>query len=214
MPIYRINGRNLLFIHIPKTGGSTIEKWLGQLAPAGCLQRTKTGLCPCPAQHLHAAALQELFPPGFFDLVFSIVRRPDARIRSEYFWRMSGKKIRHGLLRRGPTFETASTEAVQNHFDGWLKNAFKEQRNDPYYKSNHIRPQHEFTAFEGCRSLRFEDGLDAAVLEIAQALNVPPPDALPHEKKTRSPSLSLSDAQLRRIRTFYAEDYRTFGYED
>ena len=88
MPIYRINNRNVLFIHVPKTGGTSVERYLGLYAQPALHNQGAKLLRPVkdatftPAlamQHFHAELLEAMFPPDFFDYAFMVVRHPAAR---------------------------------------------------------------------------------------------------------------------------------------
>src|SRR6476661_3118822 len=87
------NDRAVLFVHVPKTGGSTIEKLFTESGWAMRWQATRDSAPRLFAhlrvspQHYHGALLQELVKPSSFDLTFLVVRDPVARFRSEFAMR-------------------------------------------------------------------------------------------------------------------------------
>jgi hypothetical protein len=213
VPLYRINGQNVLFLHIPKTGGSSIERWLSRYSPPSMMRAYRDGLLPAPAQHLHAAPLSDLFDPTFIDAAFCVVRHPVERLRSEFVWRMQAKKIRRfaGLYRK--PFDSATPAQRSAAFTVWLDAALKASSRNPWHLSNHLRPQVSFTDWPGTEVYRFEDGIDRALIQIADRLGLPAPEVVPHEKASGSSALDISDADRARIAQAYAKDFSTFGYD-
>ena len=55
MPVFAINGKSVLSIHVPKTGGTTVEKVLSQHGPmslhsnGGCFRDQFRGGAGCPS---------------------------------------------------------------------------------------------------------------------------------------------------------------------
>ena len=93
MPAYRISNKNVLFIHIPKTGGTTIEAFLSSHGPMSLHGRGEKILRPyrssrlsghIPVQHFDASLLEVMFDRSFFDYAFLVVREPVERLKSEY----------------------------------------------------------------------------------------------------------------------------------
>lgn len=76
MPLHRIGDKIVLFVHIPKTGGSTMEAWLHDLGPRALRYPKKGEGLLTPPQHFHAALLERIVPPEFYDDAFCIVRDP------------------------------------------------------------------------------------------------------------------------------------------
>ncbi|MEO1331595.1 MAG: hypothetical protein AAFW46_18240, partial [Pseudomonadota bacterium] len=81
MPIFQTERRSLLFLHVPKTGGSSIEQALR--ACPGVSEAPIPGgeAAPCPPQHLHYALVAERADPGAFDARIAVVRHPPPRRR-------------------------------------------------------------------------------------------------------------------------------------
>lgn len=82
--------RKLLFVHIPKTGGSSVERFFGMNQPdrlmSGDAKHNIDGI-KFASQHLRARDLENLYP----DLVkkyymFTFVRNPYDRVLSEYYY--------------------------------------------------------------------------------------------------------------------------------
>jgi hypothetical protein len=199
MPVIQHKNKRLLYLHVPKTGGSSIEAWLETLAP---LQFRSVGVptaLRCTPQHFRMADFNALFTPGFFDHAVMTVRNPYDRIASEYRMRavLGGK----GFWQAFPSFSL------------WLETTLEQAARNPFHLDNHIRPQWQFTG-TGVEVLRFEDGLPAIIGRIAELLNVPPPDEIPRIYDTSGSGIDvvwdLSDRLL--VQDFYAKDFTLFGY--
>ena len=89
MPAYRIRNKNVLFIHVPKTGGTTVESFLETHGKSSLHNQGVKLLKPLsdsfltrslPLQHFHADLLVAMFAPDFFDYTFMIVRDPLERL--------------------------------------------------------------------------------------------------------------------------------------
>ena len=204
MPIYRINGLNVLFIHVPKTGGTSVEKFLlGHAEPAlhnrgvKLLKPISDGLLsPSLAmQHFHAELLEGMFPKGFFDYAFMVVRHPMQRLVSEYGHSRGLGRIDSRLP-----------------FNAWAHMMLTVQKIEPSFSNNHFRPQADFQCF-GAEVLHFEDGMPAVLRHVALKLGLPEPETAPHEKRSGSEVKHISPSLVARAARVYARDYESFGYE-
>ena len=88
MPVAVVNGRSVLFVHIPKTGGSSVERYLSRHGSVLLQGNGRDAGLRCSAQHLHAEALASIDAADGHDWSFTIVRHPVARLVSEYRYQM------------------------------------------------------------------------------------------------------------------------------
>lgn len=201
MPVFTKDQLRVLYVHVPKTGGSAIEAFFEKngfdisFYSSVRVDPVLPGVA-CSPQHLHADALRAVFGLGSFRCVFMTVRDPVSRLISEYRMRAA--------LHDGPS----------DDFDTWLDNVLRYYAGDPFMLDNHIRPQAEFW-LPGCAVFRQEDGYgDAWVRQIGARLGCDFAD--PHVDNAMAfeqvPRPRPSRASLRRIRDFYARDYDLFGY--
>ena len=199
MPIFRVNGATVHFAHVPKAGGTSVERWLREHGDETFhANRVGHGL-PCVPQHFHAELLRYLFGDGWFDFSFAIVRHPETRLLSEYNYRMTHGRQLHSRL---PAPSLAR----------WVRKTVRVYRRDPYVYGNHIRPQHEFLLPE-TEVFRLEDGLDSAIRAVADRLSVPAPSAVPFENRSEPVTEGVDDRTARAVEALYAMDYARFGYE-
>lgn len=206
MPVMLKDGRSVLFVHVPKAGGTTLERHFGhdgwKLAFRETL-RKRPDLFPlrrCSPQHYHGAVLTEMFDVSRFDVVFTVVREPVSRFRSEF-------------AMRNNTLQAAPAATV----DAWAERKLAEYADNPYLLDNHLRPQHEFLV-PGVLTYRLEDGLEAVVKDLNQRFDLDLPPAVLHRLRSDDRGLPSSaveiSPQLRaRLHDFYAKDFADFGYD-
>lgn len=213
MPLYRVEKQVILFVHIPKTGGSTIETWLQDLGPQALMWPGDAGEgLMLPPQHAHSALLQRIVPPDFYDDAFCIIRDPFERLLSEYRYL---RKLHRAPYRKGITafWPGRSLEDRHDlHFRKWVIRAFSAFKADPLTESNHIRPQSDFLAVEKCRVYRFEDGFKAILTDLAARWKMPRPDKIPHINETKKAHFEVDLKTRRLIDDFYSKDFERLGY--
>lgn len=203
MPVFQKDSTQLLFVHIPKTGGTTVEEVMlsngyemsfrrgGRYGPLNDDDR-KRG---CSPQHMHAPLLEDTFAGQDFDLIFALVRHPEARLLSEYRFR-----------------KITSDPTEFPSFSEWMETVFASYEGDPLLHDNHIRPQSEFIWPASCKVFRLEDGMTTIFASLSDMvgkiayngehwINL---DYVAHD--------SVSTEDRARIEAFYAEDFKRFGY--
>lgn len=212
MPLYHINGKLVLFIHIPKTGGTSVDFWLRSLGEPilGSIGQEVDWL-PCVPQHLHAEPLSQLVPHTAPDYAFAIVRHPEHRMVSEFFHRHKTKKTRRlGRHLRSRPFEQLSEAQMSRYFEAWQARCFKKYQRHPFWDSNHVRPQSAFTDWPGLHVFRYEDGLQKVYDAVTQKLGLGATGEVPRLNSSKKHSLVLTDKAKARIRSFYARDYENW----
>lgn len=213
MPIVRINGRLIYFAHVPKCAGSSVEIYLEKRF--GTLAFKDSSFNSLPArrrwsksspQHVPLEALDRLFPAGFFDNAFALVRHPVDRLASAY------------LFQR----EIENTVPPDLPFADWIGEVHRRRSRSPFAYDNHVRPSVDFIP-EDAAVFRMEDGLGPVLdwldaqagdrggpREIA-AKNVLS-DRLSHQKRPPV-SFRVAPEERARIHGLYAADYERFGYD-
>lgn len=215
MPVFSKGKSNILFLHIPKSAGSTIEKigsdlgWKESFSIRGkSLEEIK--YFKASLQHLHAKPLESIFNLDQFDSIFTIVREPFSRFKSEYYWQRS-----QGI--------------TELPVDDWVLDTFEKYGRNGYVYDNHIRPQIEFL-INGAQFqvFKLEDGGVESAKKIFLNLSEEPENIKPWAKRLtsiftseRKEKRSVKDPEIEasfakhyeRIVKFYKEDYSTFSYE-
>lgn len=194
MPIFYTDKTAVLYIHVPKTGGSSIEALFLASGYDHYFLHTRhsamTRTLRCSPQHYHADLLEACFDLARFDLIFMTVRHPVARMLSEYKMRM-------------PDGQDP---------DPWVHKMLDRVRDDPFLLDNHLRPQVAFHV-PGAQVFRQEDRFDAEWAENMNRMLVHPLRFRPMTRlasKTRD--LQLSADAVARIEAHYAADIAQFGY--
>ena len=206
MPVFIKDKRYVLFPHVPKTGGTSVERLFrrsgwdvhlrsGQVG-AGTLHYVRR----CSPQHLHGALLSELIDLRRVDLTFMVVRDPIARFRSEYAMRQK---------------DPSRTDEAS--VDAWAARVLGRRSSNPYALDNHLRPQHEFL-LPDTEVYRLEDGLQAMVDDLEKRFGLGLTAELDHRLKSSerhgiaSRDVEISRALEKTLRELYAEDFRQFGF--
>lgn len=197
MPIYFIEGRVILFAHVPKTGGGSVHTILHRLGRSALIfPRRATGM-ECSPQHFHAEMLDTLFRGFTFDLKFMFTRHPLERLKSEYRMRSEIAK-QHG---RPPLPD----------FNTWWKRQLERVKDNPFHLDNHLRPQHQFL-MQDMHHKKMEDGLEEGLIRFLSRIDIYLESSRTHVRKHSHIELTIDDTTLDSVRAFYIEDYKTFGY--
>jgi hypothetical protein len=198
MPLFRINGALIYFVHIPKTGGSSVEAYLSRLGSTALVTTNDHSWPHCNAQHMEAAAYQRILPRDFYDYGFAIVRNPFDRIVSEYRMRRMDQAARGRRIK---------------DFPDWVETVFRRYRGDHYILDNHIRPQGEFVS-DGIEVFMLERGLTKALERVSEIAGVASGSDLPRLRASEPIGFKVSAACAARVADFYRRDFDAFGYDD
>ena len=196
MPISRINNKLICFIHIPKTGGSSLEKHLQAHGPLSFFGAIGPPQVPCSPRHFHGELLREFFDASVFDWSFMVVRHPVERMLSQYRYQTRKRNILRDRL----------------SFSMWLRYVLARRRRNPYYRDNHFRPQHEFEVF-GADVFRLEDGLEAPINQLNRRVGLPELDDAAWANQTTPKEVDVSAADRDLIFRAYRDDFSRYGYE-
>lgn len=197
MPFIQHNGKRVLLIHIPKTGGTSLENWMKTIAPLRLFSMGIPMASKCTPQHYRMQDVRALLGEGFFDHAVAVVRNPYDRIESEYRMRAH--------LGKDNFFKGIA------QFTPWLEDVLTRQKREPFCLDNHLRPQWEFLGSD-VEVFRFEDGLQAPAARIAQKLGLAAPETLPRDLVAPPLQLSWDQVDRIRVRDHYARDFETLGY--
>lgn len=215
MPIFSKNNKTILFIHIPKSAGSSIERigretgWIESFSIKGKALK-EVSYCKATFQHLHADVLSVLFDFEAFDSIFTVVRNPFSRFKSEYYWQRS--------------------QGITNlEVDEWVNETFNKYSNNPYIYDNHIRPQVEFVPdYKKVEVFKLEEEGVQKAQDIFQRLSPEVSKYNSWKKKFRSNltkykhekrSVKNLDVEAKfqdhyeKIANFYKADFVAFSYE-
>jgi hypothetical protein len=193
MPVFQTDVGQILFIHVPKTGGSSLYECLSQFHQHSPWTNSPLPGEPCTPQHYHRALLEHQFGSSDLTWSFMVVRHPADRLVSEYCWQMRNRMV-----------------AVP--FGWWLRDVLSRMAADRYCFDNHLRPQHEFHCL-GADVFRFEDGLDMAIKRMSRLTGIDYTPHLKHRKKRRPRLVRIGKSERALIEDTYRQDYDQFGYD-
>lgn len=216
MPLIRTGRGVLYFAHVPKCAGTAVEEYLTRrfgLRLRGLLDSAHMNVPAAQRwsrsspQHIEAQSLARLFPDGFFEHVFALVRHPARRLRSVYLH----QRDIEGRIDPAEDFAT------------WLRALPERRKENPWYLDNHARLMNDLVP-GGCTVFRLEDGLDQVVNWLDQRMgNQNGPrgidrahsyqDRLTQAGKTpRGPAPVITAGDLEFIHQLDRADYARFGY--
>lgn len=205
VPVASFKGRAIVYYHVPKTGGTSVEEYLARrFGPLGLLDREwvqrqrrcgrSLGLRVSP-QHLTAEDLA-LVGPREPLWRFVLVRDPMARMISEYRFQ---RKLRGRIARLG--------------FSRWLRVMLAARARDPTVYDNHFRLQVDFIA-EGTEVFRLEDGLEPVARRLDAVTGTTAPEIeFTHELNTGRAHFVPHPADCERVARVFEQDYRQLGYQ-
>lgn len=205
MPIVRVQNKLLYFAHVPKCGGTAVERYLwlrfGRIAfddqrfyrnpPDLRWSRTSP-------QHISGEALARYFPADFFDGCFAVVRNPVDRLVSEYH------HLRDAMGRIPKSVSLSE----------WLQTIPATLAADRWAYDNHLRSICEMLP-SGAVWFRLEDGLEKVVAYLdGFAGNQDGPRVITpkQERNPNIPKAIPTQQDIALIERIYARDFETFRY--
>ena len=203
MPVFFKGSRRVLFIHVPKAGGTSIEAFFeangfktAYLDRGGSPESLNPVRRSSP-QHMPADVLRALFDPQKFDFVFMTVRHPIRRLLSKF------------------AMETLSG-GTSDDFAPWLAEMMRRVGADRGAMDNHLRPQADFWLPES-HVFKLEDGFGENFIDRLEA-GIGLRFARRQMRRDMHAGLATADydsvaAPLRlQVRNYYDIDFVRFGY--
>jgi hypothetical protein len=205
----------IIFIHIPKCAGSSIEYYF-DIAPFKWKQTNRLHLTGWDKQlkiHLQHAPSKTLLDNKLISeecwnsyFKFAFVRNPWDKAFSDYYWMMKDRKVEgtfeEYLSASGP-FAVSLNDSKQMH-----------------YRGDHLKPQHEFIYDNDGNLLvdfvgRFEN-LEEDFKMICQSANIKY-SGLPHVKKSIEKKIDYhqfyDETKMKLVADKYEKDIELFDYK-
>ena len=195
------HNKKCIFIHIPKTAGTSIEQFLRE---KGRNDLEFLGVYNNRSTHHYTSSELKNKIPYYFSIYykFSIVRNPYDRLLSEYYW----CPIPNVGFKAGKSKE---------HFINYVEQVVKYEQYFTNIYNDHFIPQYLFL-YEGNKLLvnqhfKYED-LDWIVTYLKKKLNIE--NELPYLNKTNSSTHDTwTDKQKERLYNIYRRDFKLFNYD-
>ena len=193
MPIYVKNGYKVLFVHIPKTGGTSIDD---SFAPLWSIRKNKKPGWQYRHATYHTYEKWEMY--NSVNYKFTIVRDPVERLASDIAFYDEIKK----MYWKGDRWDLNLEE---------LFSTFKSPQEYETKKwSNHIRPQSDFVREGSGNKIFYFDKLSEAHKELSYMFETEPLKHLKRHTKKSKPKPKFNEEQIKLIKEFYKEDYERF----
>lgn len=210
MPLARINGTLLHFVHVPKTGGSSVNDYLRAKGTLGLYSRNPVDWARTTPQHMEAAVHAVMTPPGLADHDFIVLRDPIDRMRSEFKYRVKRATRASGVPQRGQggamRLDLEDGQHFVGTFDAFVRHALARARVEPRFADNHIRPQADFWR-PGLKAFLFEEGMERVFRWIDAVTGTPALPARPHSNRSPAIEVEMSAETRTILRDAYAVDY-------
>jgi hypothetical protein len=203
MPLYIDNTKPpLLFLHIPKTGGTTIEAWLESVYEntPQFLHKVPVKNTQISPQHYGYKHLTGLLDGQYKEPLFkfTVVRNPYTRLESEFFYRAQMRAINLG-------------PHPESMFSAWVCDVIQRANACPHIYDNHLRSQIYYYNVD-VSVYKFEEGIEGIIRKIALKLDLAPPKTLDSKKVGKKKPVVWSNKALCLVNQFYQDDFSQFKY--
>ncbi len=213
MPIFNLeNKKKILFIHIPKTGGTSIECSFSNVCSSTLLYYDEGPIhfLKCSPQHLTLEDLKILgHDINSFDYSFAIVRNPYKRLESEYFYNIHLEN--QSIDFKKCIINSVNQDKIQVDFSEWIIENLKKYKENKYHNDNHFIPQCEFFDDSIDRVFVFENGMDKILNELSIKIGIELP--IEHRYKTDKFPIEWSKEAVNLVNDIYENDFKKFNYE-
>ena len=196
------NITKLVYIHIPKTAGTSVEKygkkhginWGRYMKFPRPKKKIKS-----PYWHLPPTLFNQKKSPYNGKKLFTIVRNPYDRAVSEY-------KYRNEILSKKK--KNVSKKSLNN----FIRNLEREIKKNKYCFDSHVIPQHEFID-EDTEVIKLEN-IEKDFPILMKKYNLPE-EKLPKTYKTSRnvTKYDLDKKSIEILNRIYAKDFEKFGYD-
>ena len=147
MTLFIKEGKSILFLHVPKCGGSSIDKLFKEHGYSATLEIRDLPPQECliaSLQHQTCSNLTTMINMERLEEIFIVTRSPYTKIISEYNWH----------------FRDIKTDQ-RPEINAWIIDSLNKAKQNPNYADNHFKPCFDFidTNHE-CNIFKLEDGLE------------------------------------------------------
>ena len=204
MTLFIKNSRSILFLHVPKCGGSSIDRLFKDDGYFSTLEMR--GLPPqdcliASPQHQTCKNLKSMINMESLEDIFIVTRNPYKRIISEFNWQYRDAE-----------------PCDKPDINAWILKSLEQASSDLSYSDNHFRPSVDFIdSSYPCKVFKLEDGIEFVAEYFIREDGSTNKIDMPNEKDAKSFTNSISEPNLSpiaiaKINQFYKDDFEAFGY--
>lgn len=205
MTLFIKDSYSILFLHVPKCGGSSIDRLFKENGYSSALEMR--GLPPqdclvASPQHQTSQNLKSMINMNNLDEIFIMVRNPYKRIISEFNWQFRDTE-RYSMP----------------EINSWITESLEKASRDSSYSDNHFRACIDFIDADlPCNIFKLEDGMEFVAEYFVREHGSINQINMPNEKDAKSFSNSIREpnlnaAAIAAINQFYKYDFEAFGYK-
>lgn len=209
MPLYQYRKGELektfLFIHVPKTGGTSIETYFRGIGLTGFFDpATYMPVRPylkVPPAHYDYGVLNRLYNlDGLYS--FAVVRHPVQRMVSEYRWALEKS--------------SGAASLAGKSFADYIRLMLENYKRDENVAAGHFKPQIRFVGDKVSKIFKYEAGLESIISHVLRdvGLKFDGQVKLPVINNTSRGAVVPTVEDVALIRDFYDADFKAFGYDD
>ena len=205
MTLFLQNNLSILFLHVPKCGGSSIDRLFKNNGYSSTLEMR--GLPPqacltASPQHQTCEKLKSILNTKELSDIFIMTRDPYERIISEYNWQFREKD-----------------HCDKPELNQWIIDSLNKASQNKNYSDNHFRQSIDFIdEAVPCKIFKLEEGIEFVEEFFIRKQGSLEVIEIPNEKRAegyldsnREPELSSEAIQA--INHFYEYDFKAFGYK-
>ena len=211
MPIFRYRDKLILFSHIPKCAGQSVENYCKKIGMKIAFldnqfnKSSSLSWCINSPQHITGFALSRLFTNDFFDFSFAVVRNPIDRLRSAFkFQKYKERKIKKNLTLSN--FIRSDLE-LSSRYIGYFDNHFLPQV-DLLMNKNSYKI---FKLEEGL--LEVKKYIDDIFLTSNLNINMEHINSSKFDPNFIDEDNYIDDLSFEIIYSVYKKDFESFGYK-
>ena len=197
MPLFENANRRVLFIHVPKTGGTAVVNLLRRLCRVSFYAIPRPSSMRVSPQHMPIGDIRAMMSDDSWEYGCALVRDPYARLESEFRYRVANLEKRFG---HEPDFST------------WVLHQIEAVSRDSCHLDNHMRRQTDFLD-EDVEVFKYEGGTGRCTEKILCHLGLDSTESSPPIVNVgEQRELSWSMPARLACNRYYESDFSILGY--